>query len=67
MPKKIRKSLINFAHHAKDAQRLQQLIQEILELSRGSATIPYAEQEITLENLLQKFSVLISNNWQQNS
>lgn len=51
----------------KDAQRLQQLIQEILELSRGSATIPYAEQEITLENLLQKFSVLISNNWQQNS
>ena len=24
--------LINFAHHAKDAQRLQQLIQEILEL-----------------------------------
>ena len=53
--------LINFAHHAKDAQRLQQLIQEILELSRGSATIPYAEQEITLE----KFITEILGSYQQ--
>ena len=55
------KFLINFAHHAKDAQRLQQLIQEILELSRGSATIPYAEQEITLE----KFITEILGSYQQ--
>lgn len=45
----------------KDAQRLQQLIQEILELSRGSATIPYAEQEITLE----KFITEILGSYQQ--
>ena len=45
----------------KDAQRLQQLIQEILELSRGSATIPYAEQEITLE----KFITEIIGSYQQ--
>lgn len=44
----------------KDAQRLQQLIQEILELSRGSATIPYAEQEITLEKFITEILGFLS-------
>ncbi|MFX4040393.1 two-component system histidine kinase PnpS [Enterococcus faecalis] len=56
------KVLDQFLHiMQKDAQRLQQLIQEILELSRGSATIPYAEQEITLE----KFITEILGSYQQ--
>ncbi|NSN52846.1 two-component sensor histidine kinase, partial [Enterococcus faecalis] len=56
------KVLDQFLHiMQKDAQRLQQLIQEILELSRGGATIPYAEQEITLE----KFITEILGSYQQ--